>query len=91
MKSGFLTHLDSRISDTDEKVHILLAPLAYYSEKLNATVSVPEGFQTDLSSVPRVPVVYSLWEAKFRRIGIGRDFIHADDDPNKPQGVVWLY
>ena len=27
----------------------------------------------------------------FRRIGIGKGFIHLDTDPEKPQDVVWLY
>lgn len=27
----------------------------------------------------------------FNRIGIGRDFIHVDDDPGLPAHVVWLY
>jgi len=39
----------------------------------------------------RWKILNGLWEAKFRRIGIGKTFIHADDDPNKPAGVVWLY
>jgi len=27
----------------------------------------------------------------FRRIGIGRDFIHVDDDSELPQSVIWVY
>lgn len=27
----------------------------------------------------------------FRRIGIGKDFIHVDDDPDLPQSVIWVY
>lgn len=27
----------------------------------------------------------------FNRIGIGKDFIHVDDDPELPPNVVWLY
>jgi uncharacterized protein YcbK (DUF882 family) len=27
----------------------------------------------------------------FRRIGIGKDFIHVDDDPELPQSVIWAY
>ncbi|MBM4327954.1 MAG: peptidase M15 [Deltaproteobacteria bacterium] len=26
----------------------------------------------------------------FRRIGIAKDFIHVDDDPDLPQGVIWV-
>jgi len=28
---------------------------------------------------------------KFRRVGIGKDFIHVDVDPQKDQGVCWVY
>ena len=27
----------------------------------------------------------------FNRIGIGKDFIHVDDDPELPRNVVWRY
>lgn len=27
----------------------------------------------------------------FNRIGIGKDFIHVDDDPELPPNVVWIY
>lgn len=26
----------------------------------------------------------------FNRIGLGKDFIHVDDDPNLPAGVIWV-
>ena len=39
----------------------------------------------------RYRVVYGLLCAGFIRIGISRTFVHADIDPAKTQGVVWLY
>ncbi len=27
----------------------------------------------------------------FNRIGIGKDFIHVDDDPELPENTVWVY
>ena len=30
-------------------------------------------------------------EGLFRRVGVGKSFIHVDCDPTKPQDVVWLY
>ena len=27
----------------------------------------------------------------FTRVGMGKDFVHVDDDPRKPQGVEWTY
>lgn len=36
-------------------------------------------------------VIDALKQAGFNRIGVGKTFIHVDDDLTKPQGVVWLY
>ena len=36
-------------------------------------------------------IVTALIEAGFTRIGIGEDFIHADNDKTKSQDVMWLY
>jgi hypothetical protein len=30
-------------------------------------------------------------EAGFNRIGISSTFIHVDNDPSKPEDVIWLY
>jgi uncharacterized protein len=46
-----------------------------------AVVSVGERFK----------VLKAMLDAGFERLGIGRDFIHADVDPAKPSGVAWLY
>jgi uncharacterized protein YcbK (DUF882 family) len=32
-----------------------------------------------------------LLASRFNRIGIGTDFIHVDNDPDKPQDVIWVY
>lgn len=39
----------------------------------------------------RYRLVNALLAAGFRRIGLGPGFIHADIDPNKNTGRVWLY
>lgn len=60
----------------------------------SSTSSHLDGYAVDItvkSNRGRWKVLNGLWEAKFRRIGIGKDFIHADDDPNKAPAVVWLY
>ena len=43
------------------------------------------------ASSTRYKVLDALLRAGFTRIGIGKTFIHADDDPAKPQGVIWGY
>ena len=39
----------------------------------------------------RMKIVFALLKAGFRRIGIGRTYVHADDDPTKTQDVIWDY
>jgi len=39
----------------------------------------------------RFKILQSLIYVGFNRIGIRKDFIHVDDDPDKTQGVLWLY
>lgn len=39
----------------------------------------------------RMKIVSALLIAGFRRIGIGKTYVHADDDPKKAQDVIWDY
>lgn len=39
----------------------------------------------------RYKIVNALRAAGFSRIGIGRTYIHADNDPSKTQKVIWHY
>ena len=43
------------------------------------------------TSANRMRIVYGLLMAGFTRIGIGKTYIHADDDETKPQNVMWHY
>lgn len=43
------------------------------------------------TSANRMKIVQGLLAAGFTRIGIGRTFVHADNDETKPQGVIWHY
>ena len=44
-----------------------------------------------VTSSQRWRIVSALLQAGFTRIGIASTFIHADDDPAKPQNLIWLY
>ena len=44
-----------------------------------------------MSSYQRMQIVRGLLDAGFTRIGIAKTFIHADDDAESPQQVMWLY
>ena len=53
-----------------------------------------DGFAADISATTsrqRMWIVASLLEVGFNRIGIGETFIHVDNDPNKPEEVMWCY
>lgn len=43
------------------------------------------------SSRHRMLILSALIEVGFNRIGIAKTFIHADNDPDLPQDVAWLY
>lgn len=72
----------------------------YRTEKHNKRVggvsesSHTKGYAVDISCVgsnSRFKIVSALQEAGFNRIGIGKTFIHADNDPMKIKNVIWLY
>ena len=43
------------------------------------------------NSNERKIILESLQKVGFNRFGIGRTFIHVDNDPSKPADVIWLY
>jgi len=56
--------------------------------------SHPKGYAVDIyasNSNKRWLIVDSLIKAGFKRIGIGKDFIHVDNDPDKPVCLMWGY
>ena len=67
MKSEFLTSLSA--DHLEGKWWRIRSPLVYYSESIDTTITVPEGFVLDFASVPRLPLAYMLfgntkhWEA----------------------------
>lgn len=52
------------------------------------------GYAIDIrckTSRNRLILVNSALKVGFKRIGIGKDFIHVDTDYTKDQGVIWNY
>ena len=43
------------------------------------------------TSANRYKIVAAALGAGIRRIGIGKTFVHLDDDDSLPQGVIWDY
>jgi len=77
--AAFSTPLDARADDSD-KIWMLLSPLVYESDSVGR-IEVPEGFCTDLSSVPRVPIIYMLWGGRLHYEGVLHDFLYRIDCP----------
>ena len=60
----------------------------------DGTSSHTKGVAVDIKAIgshQRFLIVSALLEVGFTRIGIHERFIHADDDPNKDQQVIWFY
>jgi hypothetical protein len=76
--SAFLTSLDLRDADnTDDGQWILCAPLVYQSDVAQQTFTVPAGFQTDLASVPRLPLVFLLAGDSARKASVVHDWLYT--------------
>lgn len=43
------------------------------------------------NSLSRFNLLRFLMAEGFRRIGIGQEFIHVDQDQSQPQSLIWLY
>lgn len=78
MESKFLTELDAELADEDQ-IWIIKKPLIYQSEILNCVVEIPTGFQTDLASVPRVPIAYIAFGGRAHREGVLHDYLYRKD------------
>ena len=53
-----------------------------------------KGLAVDISctdSRSRYYIITALLEAGFTRIGVGKSFIHVDDDKEKSPDVIWAY
>lgn len=59
-----------------------------------ADSSHTKGLAVDIhaaTSRKRYLILQALIEVGFHRIGIANNFIHVDDDKQKPKQVTWLY
>jgi hypothetical protein len=72
----FLSYLV--LKDVTDDVWELHEPLIYESDILGR-IEVPAGFQTDLASVPRVPIVYEQWGNRSHYESVIHDFLYRED------------
>ncbi len=80
--SHFVTDLDVRRhwrdTSTDKRgTWTLLAPLEYVSDLLNAVITVPAGFVTDMASVPRIPIAFLLTADAGHEAAVIHDFAYT--------------
>ena len=71
--------------DSDGATYTLDEPLIYHSDLVNADITVPTGFVTDLASVPRI-----FWDifppfGKYTQAAIIHDYIYKGH--NYPRGT----
>ena len=76
----FLTELNCR--DLDDNRWELLSDLVYETDVAmlyflpTFKITVPKGFVTDFASVPRVPIVYSLFGDRAHREAVVHDYLY---------------
>lgn len=79
--SKFITALDvTLLDDTSNEgrgTWRLDSPLAYQSDLASRVITVPVGFETDFSSVPRVPIAFLLTADSFHEPAVIHDFLYA--------------
>jgi hypothetical protein len=71
---AFLSPLELEVLD-DERFR-LVVPLVYRSRVLGDTLVIPEGFLTDLASVPRLPLVFWWYGGRARKASVPHDFLY---------------
>jgi hypothetical protein len=77
---GFISPL--RTDLIDDCYWRLVSPLVYNSKQFG-TIMVPAEFETDLASVPRIPIIYELWGNRAHREAVLHDFVYCyDSEPH---------
>lgn len=60
-----------------KKLFKVLAPFIYDSDVLKLRITVPEGFVTDLGTVPRLPFAYMLFGGASNEAAVVHDFLYS--------------
>lgn len=79
--SKFLNKLQIEVADNvDDGKWVLLSALIYQSDVAGRTFVVPKGFQTDLASVPRLPVVFLLTGDTSTEAAAVHDYLYSSHE-----------
>ena len=77
----FVTELDPFLKPGSDTVWVLKSPLIFISD-LVGRIKAPTDFETDFASVPRVPIIYSMWGGRVHREAVIHDLLfRLDSDP----------
>jgi hypothetical protein len=76
--SIFITDLCAKLID-DDTIWELEKPLLYQSSLLKTLVKIPEGFQTDFASIPRIPIIFEILGDTAHREGVLHDYLFRRD------------
>lgn len=61
----------------------LLHPLVYQSDVAQTTIVVPEGFETDFASVPRLPLAYLLTAESAHQAAVVHDYLYGTQEVDR--------
>lgn len=76
--SGFLSKCVLECADNqDDGRWIVAAPIVYQSDVAACIFIIPAGFQTDLASVPRLPIVFTLCGATSNEAACLHDWLYS--------------
>jgi len=78
MKAAFRSELVLREAENQDTGRwIVCLPLVYDSAVAQCTFTVQAGFQTDLASVPRLPVIYWLTGGTSSKAAVVHDYLYT--------------
>lgn len=71
--------LSAELKEGGDKIWVMSKPLKYYSELLKELIIIPQSFETDFASVPRLPIAYAAWGDKAHREAVVHDYLYRID------------
>ena len=87
----FETNLDVRLVNIKNgKSWKLLADLVY-NDKVHGLIGIPEGFETDFASVPRIPVVFELVGGYGHAAACVHDYLYHHGDLSRKEVDAILF
>ena len=72
------------------QIWMVMAPFTYQSDVLGREITVPDGFLTDLASIPRVPFFYRELEQLADLPGVVHDYIYSCGCASRDQADLLL-